>query len=183
MINHIKRIVADILENFTTTKYGEITAYNPINYTVKVELQPEGVETGFVPLEAAWVGNGFGAVFGPNIGDQARLSFIDGRVQATVVGGRFFNNANQPPVVQSGQAAFVDSKGSYIRLNNDGTITMGSSAGIIAATPIFKVVGQILATGNITTNADVITSTLSSVNAHVHGGVQSGSSNTAGPQG
>ena len=87
-------------------------------------------ETGFVPLSAPWVGQNFGAVFGPAIGDSVRLDFVDGRIEACLVGGRFFNNSARPPVVQSGQAAIVDSKGSYVKLNNDGTISFNAATGM-----------------------------------------------------
>lgn len=127
MIEHIKRVVSEFMGNFTFTKYGQISAYNPNDYTVKVLILPNLTdETGFIPLAAPWVGNNFGAVFGPGIGDSVRLDFMDGRVEATVVGGRFFNNSARPPVVQSGQAAIVDSTGSYVRLNNDGTMTFSA---------------------------------------------------------
>ncbi|MGA7781077.1 MAG: phage baseplate assembly protein V [Paraburkholderia sp.] len=130
MIDHIKRVVSEFMANFTSTKYGQISAYDPNNYTVKVMLMPAMKETGFIPLSAPWVGNNFGAVFGPGIGDSVRLDFMDGRVEATVVGGRFFNNSALPPIVQSGQAAIVDSKGSYIKLNNDGTISINAATGM-----------------------------------------------------
>lgn len=128
MIEHIKRVVSEFLAQFITTKYGQISAYNPNDYTVKVILMPTMEETGFVPLSAPWVGNNFGAVFGPAIGDSVRLDFVDGRIEACLVGGRFFNNSARPPVVQSGQAAIVDSKGSYVKLNNDGTVTINAAS-------------------------------------------------------
>lgn len=143
MIDQIKRVVAEFMAGFSPTKYGKVSAYNPDNYTVKVILQPEGIETGFVPLAAVWVGNNMGAVFGPAIGDPVRLDFIDGNAQATVVGGRFFSVNARPPVVQSGQCAIVDGSGSYIRLNGDGTITWGATTSIVADTPLFKVTGDI----------------------------------------
>lgn len=127
MIEHIKRAVSEFLAQFTTTKYGQVSAYNPNDYTVKVMLMPTMEETGFVPLSAPWVGNNFGAVFGPAIGDSVRLDFVDGRIEACLVGGRFFNDSARPPVVQSGQAAIVDSQGSYIKLNNDGTVTVNAA--------------------------------------------------------
>jgi phage baseplate assembly protein V len=130
MIEHIKRVVSEFMSGLTQTKYGQISAYDPNNYTVKVLVMPTLQETGFIPLSAAWVGNNFGAVFGPGIGDSVRLDFMDGRVEATVVGARFFNNGAQPPVVQSGQAAIVDSKGSYIKLNNDGTMSFNAATGM-----------------------------------------------------
>lgn len=142
MIEHIKRVVSEFMANFMSTKYGQISAYNPDDYTVKVTIMPTLKETGFIPLGAAWVGNNFGAVFGPAIGDAVRLDFIDGRVEVSIVGSRFFNNAARPPVVQSGQAAIVDSKGSYVKLNNDGTMTFGAPVGITSTTPLLKQIGD-----------------------------------------
>jgi uncharacterized protein involved in type VI secretion and phage assembly len=186
MIDHIKRIVSEFLANIALPKYGVITAYNPANYTVKVQLLPEGIETGFIPLEAVWVGNNLGAVFGPGIGDSVRLSFIEGSVQATVVSGRFFNNGAAAPLVLSGQAAIVDSMGSYVRLNNDGTITLGASSGITSTTPLLKQVGNFEVdgtahfTGQATSDVDFLSNGKSGHN-HTHGGVTSGAANTAPP--
>lgn len=130
MIDHIKRVVSEFMANFTSTKYGQISAYNPNDYTVKVLIMPTMKETGFIPLSAPWVGSNFGAVFGPGIGDSVRLDFVDGNLEAALTGGRFFNNSARPPVVQSGQAAIVDSKGSYVKLNNDGTISFHAATGM-----------------------------------------------------
>jgi len=182
MIDQIKRVVSEFLSNLTLTKYGNITAYNPNNYTVKVMLQPEGIETGFIPLATIWVGNNFGAVFGPNIGDSVKLDFIDGNVQASVVGGRFYNVSALPPLVRSGQAALVDSQGSFIRLNNDGTITMNAPNGITLTTPTLTQNGNVQVNGKITASGDVLGNGISLDN-HVHGGVQSGGSTTSTPQG
>lgn len=137
------------MANFTSTKYGQISAYNPSDYTVKVILMPTLEETGFVPLSAPWVGNNFGAVFGPAIGDSVRLDFVDGRIEACLVGSRFFNNSARPPVVQSGQAAIVDSKGSYVKLNNDGTLTIGAPIGITSTTPMLKQIGNMEVDGTM----------------------------------
>lgn len=164
MIELIKRIVAEFMAAFSPPKYGTISGYNPNNYTVKVKLQPEGIETGFVPLSAIWVGNNMGAVFGPEIGDVVKLDFIDGHAQATVVGSRFFNVNAQPPIVQSGQGAIMDSTGSYVRLNNDGTITLGAPTGITSTTPLLKqvgnmeVVGSVTVTQNVTATQDITSS-------------------------
>lgn len=186
MIHQIKRVVSEMLSRLTLAKYGEITAYNPANYTVKVMLMPEQVETGFIPLAAVWVGNNLGAVFGPNIGDSVKLDFIDGSVQATVVNGRFFNSVAHPPVVQSGQAAFVDGSGAYIRLNGDGTITAGAPTSITVTTPLLKQVGSFEVDGNSQFNGTVtatgeVTGNGTHLHTHTHGGVQSGGSNTNPP--
>jgi phage baseplate assembly protein V len=170
MIERIKQVVSQFLSSLFIGRYGTITSYNPVNYTVKVKIQPEGTTTGFIPLTAPWVGNNLGAVFGPNEGDQVLVHFIDGNLQAALVGGRTFNNDAQPPVVQSGQAAIVDSQGAYVRLNNDGTMTFGAPTSITWTAPNNYVMGnltvsqatvlqQTLAVTGAQTNSSTITAT------------------------
>jgi phage baseplate assembly protein V len=174
MIEHIKRVVSEFMANFMSTKYGQISAYNPNDYTVKVLIMPTLKETGFIPLGAAWVGNGFGAVFGPAIGDSVRLDFVDGRVEVSLVGARFFNNAARPPVVQSGQAAIVDSKGSYVKLNNDGTISFNAATGMYFSAQTIAM--QASQTIGLTAGTEV---TLSAPQIELDGQVTQGT----GPQG
>ncbi|MHB1023329.1 MAG: hypothetical protein ACYC0Z_13060 [Acidobacteriaceae bacterium] len=156
MIDRIKQVVASFMSQFASTKYGIVSAYNPNDYTVKAVIQPLGIETGFIPLAAAWVGNNYGAVFGPNIGDSVRLDFVDGSYQAALVGGRFFNNQSRPPVVQAGQGAIIDSSGSYVKLNGDGTITLGASTGITSTTPLLKQVGNLEVDGDVTVTQNIV---------------------------
>ena len=155
MIETIKRIVADMIGLQAKTQYGTVTAYNPNDYTVRVMLQPEGVETGWIPLATPWAGNNLGAVFGPALNDQVRIDFAGGEVEAALAGGRFFNVNSVPPIVQSGQAAIVDKAGSYVRLNNDGTITLGASTGITSTTPLLKQVGNMEVDGNVTVTQNI----------------------------
>jgi hypothetical protein len=182
MIELIKRVVADMLNLQAKTQYGTITAYNPQDYTVKVLLQPEGVETGWIALTAPWSGNGLGAVFGPMPGTACRVDFAGGVAEAAIAGGRIFDANNPPPVVQAGQGAIVDKGGSYVRLNGDGTITLGASTGITSTTPLLKQVGDMEVTGtvtapNVVATADVTVAGLSVVN-HNHTDPQGG---TVGP--
>lgn len=196
MIETIKRIVADMLNLQAKTQYGTITAYNPNDYTVKVLLQPEGVETGWIPLTAPWSGNGLGAVFGPILGTDCRVDFAGGLPEAAMAGGRFFNANNAPPVVQSGQGAIVDKAGSYARLNGDGTITWGATVGITSTTPLLKQVGDMEVTGNLQVDQNItatqnisdlggahgsVGSLRTAYDGHTHSGVQTGTGTTSGP--
>lgn len=188
MIEMIKRVVADMLNLQAKTQYGTITAYNPNDYTVKVMLQPEGVETGWIPLASSWTGKNMGAVFGPMIGTDCRVDYVGGVAEAAMAGGRFFNANFLPPIVQSGQGAIVDGAGSFVKLNNDGTITLSANASITTTTPILTqngnmtVTGNIIADGNVTGaivtgNTDVVIAGLSGKN-HYHPGVATGTGNT-----
>ena len=155
MIETIKRVVADMLNMQARTQYGTITGYDPATYTVKVLLQPEGVETGWIALTAPWSGDGLGAVFGPMIGTACRVDFAGGVAEAAIAGGRIFDANNPPPVVQSGQGAIVDKAGSYARFNGDGTVTWGASVGITSTTPLLKQVGNMEVTGNLQVDQSV----------------------------
>ena len=42
------------------TRVGLITSYEPSNFSVRVQLQPEGFLTGWLPLCSPWIGNGWG---------------------------------------------------------------------------------------------------------------------------
>jgi hypothetical protein len=173
MIEMIKRVVADMIGLQAKTQYGTVTAYNPNDYTIKAMLQPNGPETGWIPLASPWVGNNLGAVFGPAINDQVRIDFVDGEMEAALAGSRFFNVNARPPIVNSGQAAIVDGAGSYVRLNNDGTITLGATTGMTITTPLITLNGALTATG------DVKSGTISLHN-HTHPDPQGGS--TGAPQ-
>ena len=150
MINHIKRVVSEFMSGLFIARYGTVSSFNPADYTVKVQIQPEGTQTGFIPLTAPWVGNNFGAVFGPQVGDQVLVHFVDGNLQASIAGGRTFSNAALPPPVQSGQAAIVDSHGAYVRLNNDGTITAGAPTSITLTAPNAYLHGNLTVSQNLT---------------------------------
>lgn len=188
MIERIKQEISKFLTNLIMPKYGIVQSYNPGAYTVKVLLQPQQILTGDIPLASQWVGNGFGFVCGPNIGDAATLNFIDGSLQASIVVGRTFNDSARPPVVQSGQMAMVDSKGSFAKLNNDGTITFGAPTGITTTTPLLTQNGNTTFNGNVQVNGgviatgDVVANGISLDN-HDHGGVQSGGDFTDPPTG
>ncbi len=187
MIEMIKRVVADMMNLQAKTQYGTISAYNPNNYTVKVMLQPEGLETGWIPLSASWTGQNMGAVFGPVIGTDCRVDFVGGVAEAAMAGGRFFNANFRPPVVQSGQGAIVDGAGSFVKLNNDGTLTLSAGTGITCTTPTLTQNGNLNVTGTITApnvvgTTDVTVATLS-VKNHIHSGVTTGSGNTGAMSG
>jgi hypothetical protein len=105
------------------------TSYDPNNHAVKGILQPHGVETGWVRLAAIHIGNGYGILVGPNVGnggptsqgsgssssgsgsgsgqqitgDQFDIHFEFGDPNRPMAVHRRFSTVDQPPVVQSGE--------------------------------------------------------------------------------
>ncbi|HDR9003060.1 TPA: hypothetical protein QDA99_006577 [Burkholderia vietnamiensis] len=112
---------------------GIVSSYDPDRHAVKVMMQPENVElVGWIPLSALGVGNGFGVLVGPNIGDMVQITFNEGNERAPRVTARFFSNANPPVAVQSGETWVVHKSGSTVKLTNDGKVTLIDKAGSVA---------------------------------------------------
>ena len=109
---------------FTGTRQGTVTAYDPKTYSVKVQLQPTGEETGWIPLATTWVGNGYGLVAGPMLGAVVSVEFDSGNASNGMAVGQFFNDVDRCPGPPSGQFWVIDSTGSSIKLTNDKKVTV-----------------------------------------------------------
>jgi phage baseplate assembly protein V len=164
-------------------KLGTISGYDPARPAVKVQLQPDGSETGWIPLGSLWAGNGWGMFAAPPIGSQVEVTFIEGHPEAGVVGLRFFSDVDQALSVPSGEFWLVHAKGSFAKLTNDGKLTVSDGQG---ATITLNGDGSITITGpvhftdnvqidkTLTANTDVVGGGISLKN-HKTTQVQAGS--------
>ncbi|EJN07781.1 phage baseplate assembly protein V, partial [Herbaspirillum sp. YR522] len=82
------RQAAQSLNGDEPARRGIVSGYDPNAYAVKVLLQPDSNETGWIPLEAVWVGNGWGMFAPPSLGDDVEISFREGSASAGMAGGR-----------------------------------------------------------------------------------------------
>ena len=110
-------------------KIGTISGYDPNKQAVKVLLQPEGNETGWIPLGSLWVGNGWGLVCAPNLGSQVEVTFVDGNDESGSANLRFFSNVEQGPAAPGGEFWIVHAKGQRFQLENDGTVLLTDGQG------------------------------------------------------
>src|SRR5690242_7522471 len=86
-------------------RIGKITSYDSKAHKVKVQFQPTGAESGWIPLTALAVGNKFGHLSAPNIGDQVKIEFQEGEHDVGRVTTRLFNKPNPPPELKAGEYA------------------------------------------------------------------------------
>lgn len=207
MMERIKQLVAAMLAEAPTTRIGTIYDYDPNSYAVRVELQPDGVITGWMPLGSQWVGNGWGLACGPSIGDMIRVDFDGHSVQAPFAGARYFNDVDLPPPVPSGEAWLVHESGTYLKLHNDGSValnTQGALSATVGGNLTANVAGTATGTasswtlnGNLQVNGTVMASkdisdnngsygTLNAIrttyNGHTHTDPQGGTTSTPSPQ-
>jgi len=124
---------------------GIVSSYNPRTYSVKVLIQPNGDESGWLSLAAAAVGNGWGIIFAPSIGDQVDVHFEEGSSESGFVCSRFFDDQDRPMAVPSGEFWMVHKSGSYQKFTNDGKVNINGQAEIDMSAPTI----MIQATGNV----------------------------------
>jgi hypothetical protein len=137
-------------------RVGIISDYDPNTHAVKVMLQPENVEApGWIPLGAVGVGNGFGVVCAPNIGDMVQVTFTRGDGKGPKVTGRFFSSVNMPPVVPSGDTWIVHKSGNMMKFNGDGTILIMSPETITYQAQQHHFIGPVLMDNTLTGNQGI----------------------------
>ncbi len=123
-IDLLQKQAALVGERITTTRFGTIAGYDPAFYAVKVQLQPEGIITGWIPLGSMFVGNGWGLFAAPSLGDMVEVEFQEGDLEAGICCHRFFNDVDRPLSVPSGEFWLVHKSGSSLKFFNDGTVEL-----------------------------------------------------------
>jgi hypothetical protein len=167
---------------FVTT--GIITGYNPEQYLVTVQTDAAdsdypASETGWIPLGALWIGNGWGLFCPPNLGDVCSVFYLDGDSQVQFAGPRFFGESTLPLSVPSGEFWVVHQSGSFFKMTNDGKLLLNGNVEIDITTPALNI--TVTGTANINANTvnlgkntglhTLINSLFQSTfNAHTHGG-------------
>jgi phage baseplate assembly protein gpV len=152
LINAMKMHAMQGMSGFTGTRQGVITAYDPNAYAVKVQIQPTGEETGWIPLSTPWVGNGWGLAAGPMIDAVVEINFDSGTIGVGMVSGQFYNDVDRCPGPPSGAFYLIHKSGSKLKFNNDGTVEL-VSAGILTSTaPQWNHTGPVNISGNVVIN-------------------------------
>lgn len=133
-LNAARREAERVLSNVAQPRMGLISSFDPEKYAVKVRLQPENIESGWIPLAAPSVGAGYGLFSPGNIGDQVVVVFQEGAGGSGIAVGAIYNDEDHPRVeglggCPSGETWLVHKTGARIRLITDGTIEIRQKAG------------------------------------------------------
>lgn len=158
--NAMRRQSLAVLSRLAQPRWGLVTSTRSTDtgYEVKVELQPEGVLSGWLPITSPMVGAGWGLVSPPALNSQALVIPDNGRADHGVVIGMAFSTDMMPPMpggkaVTEGQFALVHKNGSYL-LFDDNDVHLITNRDLIAT------VGRnasIVATGTVEVGAPTIT--------------------------
>jgi len=201
MMNHLvnqmmQRMGAQAAGTFTA-RMGTVSAYDPGNYAIKAVIEPEGVETGFMPLLSPWVGANWGAFFAPEIGAQVLILFQEGSSQVPIAALFAFSTAMPPVAVPSGEMLLQHQSGSLLHFDSGGNVTMTANAAMTLNAPAGCTInanttinGNVQTNGNIQASQNIsdqngahgsVASLRGAYDGHTHGGVQTGGGNTSTP--
>ena len=140
LLNALKAQAGALDQEHGQPRFGIVTSVNPATATVRVTLQPEGVLSGWLPVLSPWTGAGWGIVCPPSPGDQVFVLAQEGDAEHGVVVGRAFSDAQQPPPAPAGELWLAHASGSFVKLQNDGTV---------------RVNGNLFVTGDLHVSGDV----------------------------
>ena len=170
-MNIMRREAARIASQSAHVRIATVTSYDPSNYAAKVMIQPEGYETGFLPIGTTWAGNGWGDFYGLTPGDVVYVHFQEGGKQAGFIGGSFYGDKFRPLPVPSGERWTVHQSGSFLKFHNGGSVelhtagdlnaTVGGQANltvtgkVVASASEFDLTGNLNVTGTITASGDI----------------------------
>ena len=185
----IKRHASALALQLGQPRFGIVQSVDTATYTAKVELQPDGVLTSWLPIRSSWIGNGWGLVCPPNAGDQVILIPHDGDADNLVIVGSVYSQQQVPPNGVCGEFWLVHSTGSFVKLENNGnvavngasrvnvtavseinmtapTVTITASSEVQMVTPLLTVTGDIV--DNSTTNSLTVAGARNDYDVHTH---------------
>jgi phage baseplate assembly protein gpV len=204
--NIFRREAIRVAGQTALARMGVVSAYDPSHYAAKVLIQPEGHETGFLPIATPWVGNGWGLFCPPTPGDVVDVHFQEGGREGGYISLRYFGDLAQPLSVPSGEFWLAHKSGSFLKFHNDGSVEINTAANlnatvggqanltvtgkVVASAQEFDLTGNVKVTGDITASGEISDHNGTDGNVghirtvydgHTHGGIQTGGGNTAIP--
>lgn len=129
MQNIVHRDMERLLSSRYSERIGLVTSYDPDRHAAKVSFQPEGFESGWIPIHGHHIGNGWGIVIGHQIGDQVRVSFQEGDMETGAIVARLHSDEDKPPRVESGEMLLRHESGSRIMFGRDKSLTVTDAVG------------------------------------------------------
>ena len=139
---------------FLTVRLGLVSSYDGRagQYLVKVRLQPDDIETGWLPIQTMLPGQGWGIYAGPAIGDQALILFAEGDINAGVCAGFLGSNEDPPPAVESGEIHVLHKDGAKLKFLPDGEVDLIAPGGFFV-TADTTITGKLHVTDDVTLDA------------------------------
>lgn len=144
-------------------RHGIVTSVDVVNHAVKITIEPEGVESGWIPDGAIAAGN-LKIACPSEVGTQVLVVPVEGDAEHPIVVCRLFDTVSVPPIspatskpVQAGEFGVFLASGTYLHITQEG-IYLG---------------GNVTINGNITATGDIAAAGIS-LEQHIHSDVETG---------
>lgn len=126
-IEQVKGLVQNMLELKQFVLDGTVTSVDPnFPFKVRVNLEPYHIETGWLRISTPYLGNEFGLIVPPpDEGTFVKVIFAMGNIESgIVVACEAQDNVLPPSGVDSQTLGFFHKSGSYIKIGQDGTVSI-----------------------------------------------------------
>lgn len=160
LLNILKGHAAHLDQGWAHPRIGIVSSVDPKTYTARVQVQPEGLLTGWLPIAALWAGNGWGVTAAPMPGDQVVVIWQEGDAEQGIILGRIWSSAVAPPAAPAGELWLVHASGAFIKLQGDGTIS--SCAGT------WSHQGNLVVSGDVSDSGGKLSALRRYYNQHTH---------------
>lgn len=121
-LNAIKLHATALDRGLGQPRFGIVASYDASRATARVQLQPEGVLSGWLPVLSPWVGAGWGLAAPLAPGQQVLVLAQEGDSEHGIIAGAAFSLAMPPPSAQPGELVLHHQSGTELRLASDGTV-------------------------------------------------------------
>ncbi len=159
-LNHLKSQAAQMDQGWAQPRLAVVTSVDPATLTVRVTVQPEGVLSGWLPVASAWIGAGWGLACPPSPGDQVIVIWQEGDAEQGIVLGRLWSSSTAPPQAPVGAFWLVHQSGSFLKLQNDGSIESSGTR--------WSHTGDLHVSGEVVDRQGALSALRAHYNAHVH---------------
>lgn len=176
----IRQQASMVQNSITQTQVGTVVAYDPATFTVIVQLYPQdadtpALQTGWIPLFTLSTNQQWGIFVPPSLGDLIEVHYQEGSLQNAYAGLRAIMQGNSPNV-PSGEMWFIHASGSYVKITNDGKVSINGNVEIDVISPVVNITCATSATisapvvnlGNGTLSTLMNGSALTIYNEHTH---------------
>ena len=159
-LNHIRGQASQLDQSWAQPRIALVSSVNPTLCTARVMIQPENVLSGWLPVTSVWVGAGWGLCCLPSPGDQVLVIWQEGDAEHGIIVARLWSANAVPPVAPVGEFWLVHKSGSYLKLQNDGSIASSSAT--------WNHQGDLHVSGNVFDSHGSVAELRGHYNIHVH---------------
>lgn len=161
LLNHIQSAINRFQANIGYARLGIVSSSNPDNSAIKVVIMPEEIETGFMPFCTPWIG----WYAPPNAGDQCLVFFQEADKTVPIGALLLYWTQSMPPSgIALGEAIWMHSSGSFVKLSNNGRVLVGGNLAITTVGDGLQIAeGSNAKSGTATLNMGTATVTNTSV--------------------